>query len=175
MFITKKHLSRRHVLRTAGAGIALPLLDAMVPAATALAQTAAAAKGVCRRCKLPGHFARDCMATEEDLPELVASVKSLDVAEKDGAAKTVAKPNGSGGTKAKASKKKSNGAKSASNADADDPDYRRGPPQTNLSQKPVVTTAVGKVNNGKTNGGKGRAKKPHGNGVVVFAKDAGGG
>ena len=137
-------------------------------------QTAAAAKGVCRRCKLPGHFARDCMATEEDLPELVASVKLLDVAEKDGAAKTVAKPNGGGGTKAKASKKKSKGAKSASNADADDPDYRRGPPQTNLSQKPVVTTA-GKVNNGKTNGGKGRAKKPHGNGVVVFAKDAGGG
>ena len=35
MFITKKHLSRRHVLRGAGAAIALPFLDAMVPAATA--------------------------------------------------------------------------------------------------------------------------------------------
>lgn len=35
MFITKKHISRRHVLRGAGAGIALPFLDAMVPAATA--------------------------------------------------------------------------------------------------------------------------------------------
>jgi hypothetical protein len=44
MFITKKHLSRRTVLRSAGASIALPLLDAMLPAATALAQTAAAAK-----------------------------------------------------------------------------------------------------------------------------------
>jgi hypothetical protein len=44
MFITKKHLSRRHLLRAAGTSIALPFLDAMVPAATALAQTAAAAK-----------------------------------------------------------------------------------------------------------------------------------
>jgi len=41
MFITKKHLSRRTVLRGAGATIALPLLDAMSPAATAWAQTAA--------------------------------------------------------------------------------------------------------------------------------------
>jgi Protein of unknown function (DUF1552) len=41
MFITKKHLSRRSVLRGAGAAIALPLLDAMIPARTALAQTAA--------------------------------------------------------------------------------------------------------------------------------------
>lgn len=44
MFITKKHLSRRTVLRSLGASISLPLLDAMIPAATALAQTAAAAK-----------------------------------------------------------------------------------------------------------------------------------
>lgn len=43
MFISKKHLSRRMVLRGAGAAIALPLLDAMIPASTALAQTAAAA------------------------------------------------------------------------------------------------------------------------------------
>ncbi|HEV7714310.1 MAG TPA: DUF1552 domain-containing protein [Steroidobacteraceae bacterium] len=42
MFITKKHLSRRTVLRGAGAAIALPLLDAMIPAHTALAKTAAA-------------------------------------------------------------------------------------------------------------------------------------
>jgi hypothetical protein len=41
MFITKKHLDRRTVLRGLGAGIALPLLDAMVPAGTALANTAA--------------------------------------------------------------------------------------------------------------------------------------
>jgi Protein of unknown function (DUF1552) len=42
MFLTKKHLSRRTVLRGAGASIALPLLDAMIPAHTALANTAAA-------------------------------------------------------------------------------------------------------------------------------------
>src|SRR5690606_19560333 len=41
MFLTRKHLSRRTVLRGAGASIALPLLDAMVPAGTALANTAA--------------------------------------------------------------------------------------------------------------------------------------
>ena len=44
MFITKKHMSRRTVLRGAGATLALPLLEAMVPAATALAQTAASPK-----------------------------------------------------------------------------------------------------------------------------------
>jgi len=42
MFITKKHISRRVMLRGAGAALALPLLDAMVPAATLLAQTVAA-------------------------------------------------------------------------------------------------------------------------------------
>jgi len=41
MFITKKFIDRRTVLRGAGAMIALPLLDAMIPAATALANTAA--------------------------------------------------------------------------------------------------------------------------------------
>jgi len=44
MFITRKHLSRRTLLRGGTAAIGLPLLSAMVPAATALAQTAAAAK-----------------------------------------------------------------------------------------------------------------------------------
>ena len=44
MFIAKKHLSRRTVLRGVGAAISLPLLDAMVPAGTALAQTAARPK-----------------------------------------------------------------------------------------------------------------------------------
>ena len=44
MFIAKKHLSRRTLLRGAGAAIALPLLDSMIPARTALAQTAATPK-----------------------------------------------------------------------------------------------------------------------------------
>ncbi len=41
MMITKKVLSRRTVLRSLGAAIPLPLLDAMVPALTALQRTAA--------------------------------------------------------------------------------------------------------------------------------------
>jgi hypothetical protein len=44
MYLTKKHLSRRTMLRAAGVSLGLPLLDAMIPAATALAQTAAAPK-----------------------------------------------------------------------------------------------------------------------------------
>jgi hypothetical protein len=42
MIVTKKALSRRTFLRGAGAAVALPLLDAMVPAMTATAQTPAA-------------------------------------------------------------------------------------------------------------------------------------
>ena len=41
MFISKKSVSRRTVLKGMGASLALPFLDAMVPAATALAKTAA--------------------------------------------------------------------------------------------------------------------------------------
>jgi hypothetical protein len=44
MYLTKKHLSRRTVLKGVGVTVGLPLLDAMIPAATALAQTAAAPK-----------------------------------------------------------------------------------------------------------------------------------
>jgi hypothetical protein len=44
MFLTRKHLSRRTVIKGAGVTLALPLLDAMLPAATALAQAAAVPK-----------------------------------------------------------------------------------------------------------------------------------
>jgi len=44
MFITKKYIPRRAVLKAAGVSLALPFLDAMVPARTALAQTAAVPK-----------------------------------------------------------------------------------------------------------------------------------
>src|SRR5262249_20775452 len=44
MFITKKHIFLRTVLKGAGVNLALPWLEAMVPAATALAQTAAVPK-----------------------------------------------------------------------------------------------------------------------------------
>lgn len=40
-FISKRHLSRRTLLRGAGASLALPLLESMCPAATALAQSQA--------------------------------------------------------------------------------------------------------------------------------------
>jgi hypothetical protein len=44
MFITRKHLSRRTILRGMGVSLALPLLDSMVPAQTPVAKTAAAPK-----------------------------------------------------------------------------------------------------------------------------------
>src|SRR5260370_20777647 len=44
MYLTRKHVSGRTVLKGAGVAVGLPLLDAMIPARTALAQTAAARK-----------------------------------------------------------------------------------------------------------------------------------
>ena len=41
MFITKKHIPRRRFLQGTGVTLGLPLLEAMIPAGTALAQTAA--------------------------------------------------------------------------------------------------------------------------------------
>ncbi|MYK90073.1 MAG: hypothetical protein F4018_17965, partial [Acidobacteria bacterium] len=41
MIVTKKAIPRRTVLRGVGTALALPLLDSMVPAFTALAKTAA--------------------------------------------------------------------------------------------------------------------------------------
>ena len=41
MFITKKHLSRRTLLKSMGVSLALPLLDSMVGAQTPLAKSAA--------------------------------------------------------------------------------------------------------------------------------------
>ncbi len=43
-FMTRKHLSRRTLLRGVGVSVALPLLDSMVPAQTPLAKTAANSK-----------------------------------------------------------------------------------------------------------------------------------
>src|SRR6188768_909647 len=48
MFIQKKHLSRRTFLRGAGVTLALPFLEAMLPAQTPLSQTAAAPGSVKR-------------------------------------------------------------------------------------------------------------------------------
>jgi hypothetical protein len=64
MFITKKHISRRTVLRGAGAALALPFLESMVPAATAAAQTAAAGAP-----RFVGVFAPHGMAPGYWIPE----------------------------------------------------------------------------------------------------------
>jgi hypothetical protein len=53
MFLTKRHIPRRTILRGAGAALALPFLEAMVPAATALAQTAANPKPRFVGCFVP--------------------------------------------------------------------------------------------------------------------------
>src|SRR6266705_506867 len=53
MFITKKHIPRRTILRGAGSALALPFLEAMVPAATALAQTPANPKPRFVGCFVP--------------------------------------------------------------------------------------------------------------------------
>jgi hypothetical protein len=73
MFITKRHISRRTVLKGAGAALALPLLDAMVPAATALAQTAASPKPRFVGCFVPhgaapGYWVPEKVGDNPDIP-----------------------------------------------------------------------------------------------------------
>jgi hypothetical protein len=68
MFITKKHIARRTVLRGAGAALALPFLEAMVPAATALAQTPAQPKP-----RFVGLFVPHGMAPGYWVPEKVGT------------------------------------------------------------------------------------------------------
>jgi hypothetical protein len=92
MFLTKKHLSRRTLLKGAGASIALPLLDAMIPAHTALANTAAAPRarlgfvyfphGAVQRFWVPKNTGRDfefshILKPLEPLREYVTVVSGL--------------------------------------------------------------------------------------------------
>ena len=69
MYLTKKHISRRAVLRGLGAGMAVPLLDAMVPAGTALAKTSAgrAADSTRLVCIEQVHGAGGCSELGESL------------------------------------------------------------------------------------------------------------
>ncbi len=67
-FLTKRHLSRRTVLRGAGATLALPLLDAMIPAGTALAQTAANPKPRFVGCFVPHGMAPGYWVPEKEGP-----------------------------------------------------------------------------------------------------------
>jgi hypothetical protein len=80
MFITKKHLSRRTMLKSAGVSVALPLLDAMIPAATALANTAAKARPRMAFIYFPhGAVMDQWTPTKEgmdfDLPQIIAPLK----------------------------------------------------------------------------------------------------
>jgi hypothetical protein len=80
MFITKKHISRRAVLRGAGAVIALPLLDAMIPASTALAATAAAPKPKLGFIYFPhgaimNRWKPEAAGTTFDLPQILKPIE----------------------------------------------------------------------------------------------------
>ena len=70
MFISKKHIPRRTVLRGVGATLALPFLDAMVPARTALAQSGAASKQ-----RFVGLFVPHGAAPGYWVPETVGELK----------------------------------------------------------------------------------------------------
>ena len=78
MFITKKYLSRRTVLRGLGVSVGLPLLEAMIPAATALAKTAAAPKPRLGFVYFPHGAVMDKWTPKADganfdFPEIIAS------------------------------------------------------------------------------------------------------
>ena len=101
--------------------------DARPTTAKAPTPTPAKAKGLCRRCKLPGHLARDCMTDEKDLSaanksvvdEVASEIERLDVA-------------GDVAPKAANIPKPRNAKHGASkNDDANDPDNARGPKKTN--------------------------------------------
>jgi Protein of unknown function (DUF1552) len=73
MFISKKHMSRRAVLKGAGVTLALPLLDAMVPAASLMAQSAAGPKPRFVGCFVPhgaapGYWVPDKVGTDFEYP-----------------------------------------------------------------------------------------------------------
>jgi len=81
MYISKKHLSRRTMLRGAGALVGLPLLDAMIPAATALAKTAAAPTPRMGFIYFPhgaihSRWTPEKIGRDFDLPQLLAPLKA---------------------------------------------------------------------------------------------------
>ena len=79
MIITKKSLPRRTFLRGAGAAMALPLLDAMVPALTAQPRTAANAPRRLGFVYMPmgSDITRWTPRSDNDLSELSPSLQSL--------------------------------------------------------------------------------------------------
>lgn len=80
MINTKKSISRRAVLRGTGVAFAMPLLDAMIPASTALAETAAAPSKLRRLgyVYIPMGFSpKDWTPGDEKLDTLPSTLKSL--------------------------------------------------------------------------------------------------
>jgi hypothetical protein len=83
MFITKRFMPRRTFLRSASATLALPLLEAMVPASTALAQTAARPKSrfvgiFFPHGMAPGHWEPAAEgALPEKLPYILESLEKV--------------------------------------------------------------------------------------------------
>jgi hypothetical protein len=73
MYVTKRHLPRRVFLQGAGVTLALPLLDAMVPAATVLAQTPAAL----RKSRFVGIFFPHGMTPNRWVPEREGALDTL--------------------------------------------------------------------------------------------------
>jgi hypothetical protein len=82
MFITKKHMARRTFLQGAGVTLGLPLLSAMIPAQTALAQTAATPKprfmGIFYPHGMaPGHWEHPEGALPEKMSTIMASLEPV--------------------------------------------------------------------------------------------------
>jgi hypothetical protein len=82
--VSKKHIARRTFLRGAGVTLALPLLDSMVPAFTALAQTAAAPRLRLGFCFMPhGAVMANWTPAAEGALELSPILAPLEAYKKD--------------------------------------------------------------------------------------------
>ena len=82
MFITKRHIPRRTILKGAGAALALPLLEAMVPARTLLAQSVATPKprfvGIFFPHGMgPGHWVPKSVGPLTELPYTLEGFKNV--------------------------------------------------------------------------------------------------
>src|SRR3954467_7480847 len=83
MYLSKRHIARRTFLRGAGITLALPLLDSMIPAATVLAQTAAAPKSRFMGIFFPHGMAPGYWVPEQEgalpekLPLILESLKKV--------------------------------------------------------------------------------------------------
>ncbi len=86
MINTRKSISRRMLLRGAGAAFSLPLLDAMIPASTALADTAAAPTQLRRLgyIYMPmGFNPKEWVPQDDTLNKLPSSLQSLEKVKDD--------------------------------------------------------------------------------------------